>query len=239
MDDYVKGHRQRMKEKYLEDGAGAFHDYQLLELCLFYSIPRVDVKRIAKDLLAEFGSLDNLLSATPHQLMSVEGVGENTAILLNLIRNINKKAIHNGKSALSITSYKAAVDYFEDMFAFEENERFAVMLLDNLNKVKLCRFVGEGIVNVAEVPMRIMTRYAMACNASGMIIAHNHPRGIALPSEPDVNVTLKIRDFMKTLGVTLYDHVIIGQDGAYSMRSSARYNQYFSEGGLKETKMVL
>lgn len=234
MDDYAKGHRQRMRDKYLEEGAGAFHDYQLLELCLFYAIPRIDVKRIAKDLLQEFGTLDNVLSATPYQLMSVDGVGENTAIFLNLIKNVNKKALLSRQEAESITGYSMAIDYFKDMFAFEENERFAVMLLDNYNKVKLCRFVGEGIVNVAEVSMRIITRYAMGCNASGMIIAHNHPRGLAIPSETDIDLTLKIRDFMKTLGVTLYDHVILGQDGAYSMRSSLKYNKYFDKGGLEE-----
>lgn len=229
-DDYTAGHRKRVKEKYLEKGANAFqNDYEFLELALFYSIPQKDVKSIAKKLINEFGSLENVLEASPSQLMKVSGVGEHTAVLLSLIRDINKRAASTRKNYREIKNFDMALDYFANMFEFEENEKFAVLFLDNMNKPVFSKILCEGIVNTAQVPIRLMTRYAIDSNAANLIISHNHPHGAAVPSAADVEVTLNIRNFMKAIGVKLIDHIIVGENEVFSMRSSMEYNAFFTD----------
>ena len=227
MEDYKSGHRDRMKKKYAEQGAGAFYDYQLLEMLLFYAIPRKDVKPIAKELLEKFGSMDNLLTADIQQISSVKGVGESTALLIKLVADINKNAIDGREKQIPVRSVKQASEYFKKLLENETKERFAVMLLDNGSKLQYSGIIGEGTFGMAEVPMKTLTRLVSDHHATGLIIAHNHPKGFAEPSDADIDITLVIRDFMKKLDVSLRDHIIIGANGVYSMRSDLRYNHYF------------
>lgn len=227
--NYAIGHRERMRSKYLEEGAGAFHDYQLLEMALFYSIPQKDVKGLAKRLIEEFGSLENVLGASPQQLMRINGVGERTAVLLRLMRDINKSAAKTRMNYKEITNYEMALDYFKNMFELEENEKFAVLFFDNKNKPVFSKILSEGIVNTTQVPIRLMTQYAIDSNASNIMIAHNHPHGSAKPSAADIEVTLNIRNFMKTIGVRLIDHIIVGETEILSMRSMMEYNTFFED----------
>ena len=223
------GHRKRVKEKYSSQGERAFYDYELLELLLFYSIPRKDTKHIAKALLNKFGTMDNLLNADVLQITSVEEVGIETARLIKLVADVNKRALDSREKQTAVTSEKQAGEYFRKLLQNESTEKFAVMLLNNGGRAIYSGIIGEGTEGRADVPIKSLTNLVLIYQPASVIIAHNHPRGIASPSDSDVNVTLTIRDFLKKFEVTLGDHIIIGDNGVYSMRCDIQYNNYFEK----------
>ena len=229
MDDYKAGHRKRVKEKYSEKGEGAFYDYQLLEMLLFYSIPRRDTKEIAKRLLDKFGSMDNLLNADIKQIITVKDVGEETAILIKLVADISKRALDGREKQVAVKSVKQAGEYFQRLLENEPKEKFAVLLFDNGNRVQFGGIIDGGTVGAMDMSMNNLAQLILVHQATGLIIAHNHPKGIAKASGADVSATLTIRDFVRRLGVKLIDHIIIGSNGIYSMRSDLEYNHYFHE----------
>lgn len=223
------GHRKRVKEKYSKQGEGAFYDYELLEMLLFYSIPRKDTKHIAKALLKKFGSMDNLLNADVLQISSVDEVGTETARLIKLVVDINKRALDSREKQTAVTSGKQAGEYFRRLLENEATEKFAVMLMDNGGKIIYSGIISEGTVSMADVSIRKLTNLVLIYGPTSLIIAHNHPRGLAEASDSDVNTTLAIREFMKKLEVTLSDHIIIGENGVYSMRHDINCNKYFEQ----------
>lgn len=229
-DDKI-GHRSRMLNSFIERGSSSFEDYQLLEMLLFYVIPRRDVKPIAKNLLADFGCLENVLSTPPDQLVNIQGVGKKTAAYLNLIYDVVKRLRDDKcKNFKVIEKLDDAVDYFMEMFQYEyKGERFAVMMLDNSNKIINCRFLSEGSVNSTEISIRKLVELVISFNAVSVIIAHNHPNGIAYPSNEDINFTLKLRDMLSNLGVYLADHIILNEKEALSMHSDLNFVGYFEK----------
>ncbi|MDE6111332.1 MAG: DNA repair protein RadC [Eubacterium sp.] len=223
------GHRKRMLKAFAERGSSSFEDYQMLEMLLFYVIPRKDVKPIAKNLLSDFGCLENVLAAHPNQLVNTQGVGENTAVYLNLIYDIVKRLRDDRcKSYKFIEKLEDAVDYFKEMFQYENrDERFAVMMLDNSNGIINCCFLSEGSVNSTEISIRKLVELVISFNAASVIVAHNHPNGVAYPSGEDINFTLNLRDMLSNIGVYLADHVILTQDEAFSMHADLKFINYF------------
>ena len=228
MDDYKAGHRKRVKEKYAKKGEGAFYDYELLEMLLFYSIPRKDTKEIAKRLLSTFGSMDNLLNADIMQTATVEEVGTQTAILIKLVADISKRALDDREKQIAVKGVDQAGEYFRKLLKNEAVEKFAVLLLDNGNRVQFSGIIDGGTGGAMDISMNKLAQLIIVHQATGLIIAHNHPKGIAKASGADVSATLTIRDFVKKIGVKLMDHIIIGSNGVYSMRSDLEYNHYFS-----------
>ncbi|MCH5317217.1 MAG: RadC family protein [Eubacterium sp.] len=228
MDDYKAGHRKRVKEKYAKKGEGAFYDYELLEMLLFYSIPRKDTKEIAKRLLSTFGSMDNLLNADIMQTATVEEVGTQTAILIKLVADISKRALDDREKQIAVKGVDQAGEYFQKLLKNEAVEKFAVLLLDNGNRVQFSGIIDGGTGGAMDISMNKLAQLIIVHQATGLIIAHNHPKGIAKASGADVSATLTIRDFVKKIGVKLMDHIIIGSNGVYSMRSDLEYNHYFS-----------
>lgn len=227
MEDNKAGHRDRVKKKYYDKGEGAFYDYELLEMLLFYSIPRKDTKDIAKELLKKFGSLDNLLNSDIQQIITVDGVGKETAILIKLTADIYKRALDGREKQITVRNTNQASEYFRKLLENEPKEKFAVILLDNGNKVQYSGVVAEGTFGMAAVSMQKLTQLINYHNATGIIIAHNHPKGIAKASDADINTTLEIRNFMKKIGVVLLDHIIIGSNRSYSMRADPDCKEYF------------
>ncbi|MDE6660131.1 MAG: DNA repair protein RadC [Eubacterium sp.] len=230
-DDKI-GHRKRMLHAFAERGSASFEDYQMLEMLLFYAIPRKDVKPIAKALLKEFGSLENVFSAPKQQLVNVPGVGNETAVYLNLIFDIYVRLKEaKRKESKKIESLNDAVDYFKEMYRFEDkDEKIAVMMLDSSNAIIKCDFMAEGCINVSEISARKLIEHVVGYNAtSSVIIAHNHPNGIAFPSNEDVNITLNIRDMLNSLGIVLVDHVILNHDEAFSMHGSDSFIRFFEK----------
>ena len=227
MADRKEGHRNRVKTKYFEKGEGAFFDYELLEMLLFYSIPRKDTKDIAKALLEKFGSLDNVLNADIRQLTTVEGIGRESACLIKLVADLRERALDSRERQITIRSREQVIERFRKLLEEEPKENFAAMVLDNGNRIQFCGIVKEGSLGAVDAPLRELTYLVADKLATGIIIAHNHPKGVAKPSMADVNVTIRIRDFMKTLCVVLLDHVIIAPNGVYSMHADPQFKKFF------------
>lgn len=227
MNEYTAGHRQRVKEKFLKNQS-AFGDYELLELLLMYSIPRIDVKPIAKDLLRRFCSLENVFNATPEQLMQVKGVGENSAILINLFSTVKKKISKNKNDNVThLDSNENSIAFFANYFENERNEQIIAVSLDNSNKIIATRVLSNGLVNASEFSLRKIVDMVAADNPSSIIVSHNHPRGKAEPSAADISFTIKIRDFLRSVNVSFLDHIVVGEDKSLSMRASRTYSKYF------------
>lgn len=227
MEDRKTGHRERMKTKYSQQGDSAFYDYQLLEMLLFYAIPRRDTKPIAKELLDVFGSLHNLQKASIEQITSVKGVGEETARLIKLTGDIYKRALDDKSRETTIHRLSQAGEYFKTLLENEPTEKYAIMLLNNGGKIQFIDIIGDGSPETGDMPIMKIVELVTARRASTVIIAHNHPNGDSKPSAADISKTQALIAFMKTLGAMLADHMIIGSDGIFSMRSDPEYVDYF------------
>lgn len=216
-----------MKNKYSEQGEGAFYDYQLLEMLLFYSIPRRDTKPIAKELLEVFGSMNKLHNASIQQITAVKGVGEETARLIKLTGDIYKRALEYKKYELTVNTASQAGEQFRVLLEKEQTAKYAIMLLNNGSKVQFCGIIGEGSPETDDIPIVKITELISTRRASSVIIAHNHPASPEVPTAADISKTQMLIAFMKTLGTPLEDHIIVGKNGIYSMRSDPEYVNYF------------
>lgn len=226
---YNADNRKQMKKDYSELGASAFDDHQLLEMLLFYSAPREDTGLLAGELLDRFGSLDNLLNADIEQIAPFGDSKEESARLIKLAADIGRRAHSDIENLRAAKGTEDAAEYFKRLLGSEPEENVAVMLLDGSNKVKYSGIISEGSVNTVNVTMMKLTRLVLDNGAKALIIAHNHPNGVATASKADAETTASIKIFMNRLGVALIDHIIVGSDGVYSMRSDSAYSKYFSK----------
>lgn len=228
MTDYTQGHRERLRAKYADSSSHFVNDYELLELLLTYAIPRKDVKPIAKKLLDAFGTLDNILDADVKALVNISGVGEKTAVLINLVREINKRAdISRNNHIICFDSVADITEYFKNLLTLEKNEKIIVVTLDSMNRIIAKHEVAEGTANFTVINPKKILEVILMDNPCGVVIAHNHPKGNMEFSSNDIDFTLKIRDLLNVIGIVLEDHIVVGEDGAISMRSSKLYAQFF------------
>lgn len=212
------GHRKRMKERFLRHGLNSFDDHNVLELLLFYAIPRQDTNELAHRLMDTFGSLDAVFEAEPEMLMSVEGIGENAAALIRLVPEVTKRYL-TVKSEMGdiLSDATAAGRYFLPRFINCKTETVYMACLDAKMKVLDCRPLSSGSVNTAHVDVRSIVGIALQQNASAVVLAHNHTSGIALPSKEDESATILVKQALATVGVDLVDHIIIAGDDFISM----------------------
>jgi DNA repair protein RadC len=214
------GHRARLRERLLTGGAEALADYEVLEYLLFAAIPRGDTKPLAKALIAQFGSLAGVLNADPKAMQRVKGVGENTAAALKAAsiaaRRMTRGAIIN-KPVLS--SWQALIDYLTTDMAHLTVERVRILYLDTKNRLIEDHHLNDGSIDEAAIHPREVIRKAMDVGASAMILVHNHPSGNPEPSRADIQITQRIAEAGRLLGVTVHDHVIIGREGHTSLRA--------------------
>ena len=215
------GHRARLKAQFLQTGLDAFTDIQVLELLLFYANPRQDTNPIAHRLLNQFGTLSAVLDAPVELLESVKGVGENAALLLHLIPCVCRRYL------IDRASYEQILDSTEKAGAFlvpyffgARDEMVYLLCLDAKCKVLDCRMLSVGGVNTAAVSVRKIVEAALACNATSVVLAHNHTSGIALPSKEDEATTRQIRTALDAVGILLVDHIIVADDDFVSMADS-------------------
>ncbi len=215
------GHRARKKEQFRVHGLDAFADHEVLELLLFYAIPRVDTNRIAHLLLDRFGSLDGVLSAPPEDLETVEGVGENAATLLSLILPLVRRSRTTAsKTPVIIGTTRAAGEYFVDFFFGMREERLYEACLDAKGKLLRCAKVADGSVDAVSVNIRVIVENALKCGASAVVLSHNHPSGVALPSPDDNATTLAVYDALRTVDIKLLDHIIVADGDFVSIREN-------------------
>ncbi|MEN3791702.1 DNA repair protein RadC [Fulvimarina sp. MAC3] len=213
------GHRERLKGRFAEQGPDALADYELLELILFRSIPRKDVKPIAKALIARFGSLGEVLNAPRRLLTEVEGVKDAVALDLSIVSAINQRAMRSAvKKREVLSSWSAVLDYCTAVMAHEPREQFRILFLDKKNALIADEVQGHGTVDHTPVYPREVVRRALELNSTALILVHNHPSGDPTPSRADIEMTRTIETTAKPLGISLHDHVIIGKNGHASLR---------------------
>ncbi|MEX0285013.1 MAG: DNA repair protein RadC [Paracoccaceae bacterium] len=217
---YIADHRKRLRARFMEGGADAVPDYELLELVLFRSIPRKDVKPLARALLDQFGDFNHVLSAPPARLADVNGVGE--AVITDL--KIVEAAAHRlARSKVLqkpvISSWDAVLDYCRTAMAHRETEQFRVLFLDRKNTLIADEAQAQGTVDHVPVYPREIAKRALELNASALILVHNHPSGDPTPSQSDIDMTNRVESACGALGLTLHDHLIVGKSAELSFRA--------------------
>jgi DNA repair protein RadC len=217
--DYNRGHRRRLKEKFLTAGMNAFLDHEVLELILTYAIPRQDVKPLAKDLLRTFGSLKGVVDAELDDLKKVKGIGVHTAVLFKLIKEIAALyLIQKAKEKKQVTCTTELLDFCKTVMGGKKDEEFCVIYLDTQNQIIEFETVQKGVVNQAVVYPRQVLENALKKKASAIILAHNHPSGHVRPSDADIRLTKTIQETAKVLDILVHDHIIIGENRFFSFR---------------------
>ncbi len=219
-----QGHRERKKKQFLRHGLEAFADHEVLELLLFYALPRVDTNPIAHRLLEKFGSLDMVFSASVQELTQVEGVGEHAALLLTLVPQAYRRSCIQGEDTILNTTQKSG-EFFLGRYEGVKKEVMYQVCLDMKCKVIRCVEVGKGGISKADVDVREIMENAILYKASAVILAHNHPSGVALPSREDEIATLHIKDALSTLGVELLDHVIVADGDFVSLADNGFFQK--------------
>ena len=217
------GHRARLRARYRAEGLDSFNEINALELILFYGIPRRDTNVLAHQLLQRFGSLTRVLDASVEELCSVSGITENAALLLHLLRDFDRFRLLKSTEAHVITNTQDAGKYLMPFFYGCRNEVLYVLCLDAKGKVLACRQLFEGGFNAASISVRRIVEAAMAVNATSVIIAHNHPGGLAIPSVEDETATQRIWSALNSMDIVLLDHLIIADDDYVSMADSGLF----------------
>ena len=216
-----KDHRQRVKARFAAEGLDSFNEHQVLELLLFYAIPQRDTNEIAHNLINRFGSLAQVIDAPVKELVKVEGISDNAAVFISLIKQLERYYHVNRASETRIlTSIDECGAYLVPFFNGRNHEVVFLLYLDAKFKVLSCRMVEEGSVNSAGISIRKIVDMALTENATSVILAHNHPSGIAIPSDEDKIVTYKIAEALRYVDVTLIDHIVVADDDFTSMAQS-------------------
>ena len=219
------GHRQRLKKRFLNEGLDGFEPNQVLELLLFYCISRQDTNPIAHRLLNHFGSFTQVMEASPEELKKVPGIGDSVATFLSLVTSAGRYYQDQSKQVTGILSdLEECGKYLIPKFFGRRNETVFLLCLDAKCKVLCCKEVGEGSVNSAAVPIRRIVEMALGVNATSVVLAHNHPSGVALPSSEDVQTTCRLAMALSAVEITLIDHVVVADNDYVSMRQSGVYS---------------
>lgn len=215
------GHRQRLKTRFLEEGLDHFTEIQILELLLFYAIPRKDTNPIAHALLERFGSLYQVLESSVKELCKVPGISLHAATLLHLNREIGRSYLVSRMSHSTIlATLEECSAYMVPHFFGRTLETVFLLCLDAKCKVLCCKEVGEGSVNAAGISVRKIVETALAANASSVVLAHNHPSGMAIPSDEDIYSTRRIAIGLRAVDIHLIDHIIVADDDYVSLAQS-------------------
>ena len=218
MDDQLRGHRNRVRERYLNAGLDTFQDYEALELLLFYAIPRKDTKSTAKNLIARFGSLPAVLDATVEELTEAD-LSPNAAILLKLVPDMNRYyAVKTDGAGQKVHSTSDAGRILCAMFRHEQTESVRLLCLNAGGKVLKLALLNEGDINAVHFSVRKIVETALSAKAVSVILAHNHPGGTLTPSREDLDATNSAKAALSTVGIQLLDHLIISGDSYCSLR---------------------
>lgn len=216
-----KGHRERLKTRFLESGLDTFTDVQALELLLFYAIPQRDTNPIAHDLLEHFGSLSQVLEAPVEELKKIKGISEHSAALLRLVTELGRfYQVDCAQRTEMLTTLDACGAYLVPRFFGRKLETVFLLCLDAKCKVLCCREIGEGSVNAASISVRKVVETALSANATTVVLAHNHPSGIALPSADDVQTTHRVAAALEAVEIKLIDHIVVAEGDFISMAQS-------------------
>lgn len=214
------GHRQRLRERIMGGGEN-LADYELLELILFFAIPRKDVKPLAKELLKQFGNLANLINVDKEKLLSIKGTTEilytNFAIIRELINRVLKQKVVNQNV---IGSWSMLMDYLKATMGNIKIEQFRILFLNKKNILIADEVLSRGTVDQATIYPREIIKRALLNEASAIILVHNHPSGVSTPSNSDIELTNKIVETCSNMNIAVHDHVIIAANEYFSFKSN-------------------
>ncbi len=218
---YIADHRKRLRTRFMEGGATAMPDYELLELLLFRAIPRQDVKPLARELLDTFGDFNRVVTAVPARLMMVKGIGEAVVQELKIVEAAAQRMMRaRVMNRPLLSSWDALLDYCHTAMAHRETEQFRILFLDRKNVLIADEEQAKGTVDHVPVYPREVVKRGLELNASALILVHNHPSGDPTPSQADISMTLQVQEAAQVLGITLHDHLIIGKSRELSFRSA-------------------
>ena len=211
-----KNHRKRMQDRALKEGFSSFSDFQLLEYALFFSRPRIDTNPLAHELMEEFGSIKGILEARVGEICRVDGVGPTSALFFQMLTELMRRYERDMQEKTFLyNSIQSVATYLNSYFVGINVERLYAMFFNN--RMKLIDFVliSEGNVNCTEASLRKISEHALNKNATSVILAHNHPQGVAYPSQADIGATSTVENFLNTINVTLVEHLIFNDRRYY------------------------
>ncbi|MBC8345466.1 MAG: DNA repair protein RadC [Candidatus Marinimicrobia bacterium] len=212
-----KGHRQRLREKFLKSGLDGFHDYEIVELLLTLGTPRTDCKQPAKNALKKFGSLKAVLEASPKELKAIKGIGDHNVFGLKLTQDVARRYLADRILDMDyIRSSEDVLDYLRHNLRDKSKEVFMIIYLNGRNQILKMETLFEGTLNTSAVYPREVVKRALDNDASALVLVHNHPSGNPNPSQDDLTITKKLKEAVKTIDIYIHDHLIIAGNDIYS-----------------------
>jgi len=212
-----RGHRQRLREKFLKSGLDGFHDYEIIELLLTLGTPRTDCKQPAKDALKKFGSLKTVLEGNPKDLKEIKGIGDHNVFGLKLTQDVARRYLADRIVDMDyIRSFEDVLDYLRHNLRDKSKEVFMIIYLNGRNQILKMEKLFEGTLNTSAVYPREVVKRALENDASALVLVHNHPSGNPSPSQDDLTITKKLKDAVKTIDIYIHDHLIIAGNDIYS-----------------------
>lgn len=211
-------HRKRLKTRFLKDGLSSFDEHQVLEMALFYALPRRDTNPVAHILLERFGSISGVLNAPIAELIKVKGIGESAAVFLKMQHGLLMRyQTSYTQEKINLTNHRQCVEYIESNMKYLNHEEFHILCLDA--SLCLIKYIPmfKGTVNAANINLRELTSNVLMLDSSAVVVAHNHPSGVAYPSQEDIDITEALLTALKYQEIDLLDHIIITCKGNYSM----------------------
>lgn len=217
---HYHGHRERLRARFRTAGVEAMSDYELLELVLFRAIPQRDVKPLAKELIAKFGSFPEVIAAPPRRLAEQKGIGESAITEIKIIHAAASRLARGQlRKRPVLSSWSSVIDYCRTTMAFAEKEQFRVLFLDKRNQLIVDELHQVGTVDHTPVYPREVVKRALELSATALILVHNHPSGDPTPSQADIQMTQTIIDVARPLGIAIHDHIVVGKEGHASFKS--------------------
>lgn len=220
-DSIHRDHRKRVKARFASQGLDSMHDHEALELLLFYALPRVDTNPIAHALMNSFGTFHGVLEASPQELEKIDGMGKGSAqflhLLFEVIRRYEKDRVSDELGGVGLTTTELVGAYLTPQFIGLKEERALLLCLDSKNKVLGCKELTRGTVRATEIHIRKIVEEAMHAGAASVVLSHNHPNGVALPSREDLETTRRVAEALRLIGIRLKDHIIVAEDDFVSL----------------------
>lgn len=229
MENPHKEHRDRVRKEFLSRGFdGETPKHKILEMLLFYAIPRKDTNILAHKLLEHFGSFSGIFEADVNELMKIDGIGESAAAFLKLMLPVIRTYVTEKRQKPNkVKSMDEIGDMLMEKYIGIKNEVFSIMSFNSKGEVCGFDFLSSGDVASVGITSRMVVETALKRNAVGLVLCHNHPGGVATPSTADLNVTRMINDVLKQININFIDHIIVCDDDYVSLRLSSNYSMYF------------
>lgn len=218
------GHRQRMRERFLKYGIEGFQEHEMLEMLLFYAIPRINTNELAHRLIDRFGSLYGVVTADIEMLREVKGVTENAAVLLKLMPALYQTCTNDSAQRVMMHAYDVSCEFFEKLYRYETEEVLRIACLDDMLKLKNCVVLKNGSFSRVETTLSEIVRCCVLADCRYFILAHNHPGQSGRASRQDIASTHALFDRLSALSIEMIDHVIVGNEGAVSMRKTGAFH---------------